>query len=89
MIESRCGITCSRCEYKTTMNCKGCISISKPFWGESCEVKSCAEAKTLNHCGECEKDIFPCECLIRFSYDKEQGDNGQRILQCKEWRNSK
>lgn len=27
----------------------------------------------------------PCEVLIQFSYDKEQGDDGARIKQCECW----
>lgn len=83
MIESRCGIVCSECEFKRQMKCKGCINITKPFWGESCPVKLCCEGKQLNNCGEC--DTFPCELLKRFAYDEEQGDNGKRIEQCKQW----
>lgn len=83
MIESRCGILCSSCEYREQMNCKGCISIDKPFWGESCQVKACCEEKNLAHCGQCQE--FPCEVLKTFSYDKEQGDEGVRIAQCWCW----
>ncbi len=82
MIESRCGILCSECEYKESMGCLGCLLIDNPFWGE-CPVKKCVEDKQLTHCGECEN--FPCELLNSFSYDKEQGDNGKRIVQCKMW----
>ena len=45
MIESRCGLLCSECEYKVQMNCGGCVHIKKPFWGESCPVKACCESK--------------------------------------------
>ena len=83
MIESRCGILCNECEYKEPMKCNGCLNIAKPFWGDQCPVKSCCESKALEHCGECE--TFPCELLKQFSYDKEQGDNGKRIEQCKKW----
>jgi len=83
VIESRCGILCSECEYKEKMNCKGCISIDKPFWGEKCTIKSCCEEKGFNHCGQCKK--FPCENLKAFSYDKSEGDDGKRIEQCKKW----
>ncbi|MCL2862388.1 MAG: DUF3795 domain-containing protein [Firmicutes bacterium] len=82
MIESRCGICCSRCEYKESMNCSGCTCIDNPFWG-SCDVKACCESKSLKNCGEC-KD-FLCDLLNQFSYDPEQGDNGKRIEQCREW----
>ncbi|WP_411682290.1 DUF3795 domain-containing protein [Clostridium thailandense] len=83
MIESRCGIICSECKYKEQMNCKGCVHISKPFWGEQCPVKFCCEDKELSHCGQCSS--FPCDLLKQFAYDKEQGDNGKRIEQCKKW----
>ena len=45
MVESRCGILCRECEYKEKMNCGGCVHIDKPFWGDSCPVKSCCEGK--------------------------------------------
>jgi hypothetical protein len=82
MIESRCGIKCSNCEYKEQMNCAGCVAISNPFWGD-CPVKGCCESKENGNCGEC--DQFPCGQLNQFAYDKEQGDDGARIMQCKIW----
>ena len=82
MIESRCGIVCSECAYKEKMNCKGCVNIDNPFWGE-CPVKKCCEEKQLENCGMCID--FPCDLLKKFAYDKEQGDNGKRIEQCKCW----
>ncbi len=84
MIESRCGILCSQCEFKEKMGCKGCTEIEKPFWGESCPVKRSCEEKKLAHCGEC--GAFPCEVLKAFAYDPQQGDNGLRIEQCRKWR---
>lgn len=84
-IESRCGLLCSQCEYREKIPCDGCINISKPFWGENCPVKSCCESKSLEHCGKCSD--FPCEQLTSFAYDKEQGDNGKRIEQCRKWLN--
>lgn len=83
MIQSRCGILCDECEYRESMNCKGCVTMDKPFWGEACAVKSCCENKGLEHCGQC--NSFPCKTLNEFAYDKEQGDNGKRIEQCKAW----
>lgn len=83
MVESRCGLLCSQCAYREQMGCPGCAQISKPFWGESCPVKSCCEGKEQAHCGEC--GSFSCELLHQFAYDEKQGDNGQRIEQCKEW----
>ncbi len=53
MVESRCGILCSECEYREQMGCAGCIHIDKPFWGEGCPLKTCSEEKKLEHCGQC------------------------------------
>ncbi len=83
MIQSRCGLLCSNCEYKESMGCNGCTAIKKPFWGESCPVKSCCEGKEHQHCGECGE--FPCKLLNSFAYDEKQGDNGKRIEQCRSW----
>ena len=83
MVESRCGILCSKCEYQEKMNCKGCIAIDRPFWGDSCPVKSCCEEQKHNHCGECTD--FPCPLLIEFAYDEKEGDNGKRIETCRYW----
>lgn len=83
MIESRCGLECSKCEYREQMNCKGCIDIHKPFWGEACPVKNCCEDNKIKNCGECSR--FPCDLLHQFAYDEKQGDNGKRIEQCKKW----
>lgn len=59
MFESRCGVCCNQCERKEAVRCTGCATMEKPFWGGECGVKSCCEAKGLNHCGECPD--FPCE----------------------------
>ena len=83
MVESRCGLLCSKCEYREKMNCKGCVAISKPFWGDACPVKNCCEGKKHEHCGGCSD--LPCDLLKQFSYDKAQGDDGKRIEQCREW----
>ncbi|MCI8296797.1 MAG: DUF3795 domain-containing protein [Lachnospiraceae bacterium] len=83
MVESRCGLTCSGCPYREQMGCKGCVNIEKPFWGESCPVSSCCGTKGHEHCGQCES--FPCDLLKQFAFDEEQGDNGQRIEQCRRW----
>ncbi len=83
IIESRCGIRCSDCDYKEKMNCKGCVNIDKPIWGDECPVKKCCEDKKLENCGLC--NDFPCELLNQFAYDEDQGDNGLRIEHCKKW----
>ena len=83
-VESRCGLLCSACGYREQMNCKGCVNIPRPFWGESCPVKACCEGRGLAHCGLCEK--FPCGLLEQFAWDKEQGDEGERIRTCERWK---
>ena len=83
MITSRCGILCSECAYKEQVGCTMCVRIDKPFWGECCPVKACCEEKGKEHCGQCSQ--FPCELLNQFAYDKEQGDGGKRIEQCRKW----
>lgn len=82
MIESRCGILCSQCEYREQCG-GGCTIISKPFWGDSCPVKDCCEGRGHEHCGQCSE--FPCTLLTQFAYDIEQGDNGKRIETCRGW----
>lgn len=83
MVESRCGLVCSTCTYREQMNCSGCTNIDKPFWADNCPVKACCEKQFYAHCGQCTQ--FPCSLLEQFAYDKEQGDDGQRIVQCKTW----
>ncbi|MBP3888916.1 MAG: DUF3795 domain-containing protein [Cellulosilyticum sp.] len=83
-IESRCGILCSECGYREQVGCKGCVAMDKPFWGESCPVKSCCEDKEQAHCGQCQN--FACQVLHQMAYNENQGDNGKRIEQCKKWR---
>ena len=84
MIESRCGIICGECGFREQMGCSGCTQIQKPFWGDSCLVKSCYEEKSHAHCGQCAS--FPCPLLNQFAYDEKQGDSGKRIEQCGKWK---
>lgn len=83
MVESRCGLCCGSCAYREATGCQGCLAMDKPFWGESCPVKSCCEAKGHEHCGLCPD--FPCPLLHQFAYDENQGDKGARIAQCHQW----
>lgn len=85
MIDSRCGLHCTGCEFKDSCGCGGCIETSgHPFHGE-CPVAVCCQNRGLTHCGEC-PDI-PCELLMQYSCDPEHGDNpcGARIEQCRRW----
>ena len=81
---ARCGTYCGDCEYRVKTNCPGCIqAMGKMFWGE-CRVAKCCLAKELDNCGFC--DNFPCDLLKEFAYDKEQGDNGERIRNLEAWK---
>ncbi len=85
MIESRCGILCSKCSFLKENKCNGCVNIENPFWG-SCPVKSCCENKKQEHCGKCTQ--FPCTQLHEYAYAEHEGDNGVRLDQCKIWQAS-
>ena len=53
MVDSRCGLHCTGCEYKETCGCNGCIETNgHPFHGE-CPVAVCCQDKGFLHCGEC------------------------------------
>lgn len=82
-VESRCGICCSQCDFKKSGTCQGCLEMMKPFWGDMCPIKTCAQDKKFNCCGECKE--FPCALLKSFAYDEKQGDNGLRIENCEKW----
>lgn len=85
MIDSRCGLHCTDCEYREPCNCGGCIETNgRPFHGE-CPVAVCCQDRGFVHCGECPE--LPCELLMRYSCDPEQGDTpyGARIEQCRRW----
>lgn len=85
VIDSRCGLHCTGCEWKVSCGCKGCIETSgNPFHGE-CPVAKCCQDKGFVHCGEC-PDI-PCGFLKEYSCDPEHGDipDGGRIEQCRRW----
>lgn len=78
--DTYCGLSCKDCKYKETANCGGCIATQgNPFNGK-CEVAECAKSRGKRFCGECEN--IPCDILKRYSFDKEQGDNGKRIENC-------
>ncbi len=83
MIDSRCGILCSECEFRESKGCEGCVTMQMPFWGEECPIKTCCETKGLEFCGQCE--FFPCDILFQYSFDAEHGDQGLRIEQCRRW----
>lgn len=47
MVDSRCGLHCTGCEYKKTCGCGGCIETNgHPFHGE-CPVECVARTKVL------------------------------------------
>ena len=84
MVESRCGLCCSKfnCKEDYGFDCDGCVNIKSAPWGE-CGVKVCCENRKHDHCGECAD--FPCDILKKFSYDETHGDDGKRIEQCRKW----
>ena len=85
VIDSRCGLHCSDCEFKKPFNCGGCIETNgHPFHGE-CPVAVCCQSKGYIHCGQC-PDI-PCKLLWDYSCDEAHGDTpkGARIEVCKKW----
>ena len=87
MVDSKCGLHCSTCTYKESHGCGGCIETKgNPFHG-SCPVASYCIDKNIPHCGECPE--IPCQLLTEYSYDKEHGDNGNRIKQCIAWAKEK
>lgn len=86
MVDSRCGLHCTGCNYIEACGCGGCIETNgHPFHGE-CPVAICCQNKEIEHCGECLN--FPCDLLKQYSYDSEHGDKpkGLRIEQCKKWK---
>ncbi|MDD2649007.1 MAG: DUF3795 domain-containing protein [Eubacteriales bacterium] len=80
-IDTYCGLSCKDCTFREQCGCKGCIATGgKPFHGK-CDVAECAVKKQVTFCGSCES--FPCEILKSYSFDKEHGDNGARIENCR------
>ncbi len=79
MCESRCGMLCSCCAEKDKYGCEGCLSDNS---GE-CEIKVCCDKKGIPHCGLC--CDFPCDLLRNTSFDDADGDDGERLLNCKKW----
>jgi hypothetical protein len=97
-IDSYCGLSCEACEFKTKMNCGGCVATNgKPFWysaGSTCAVAECVKGKqaaggSLSFCGECSG--FPCKTLQGYSDDPEHGDKpaGTRVERCKKLKTKK
>lgn len=86
MVDSRCGLHCSDCDWKESNGCGGCIETGgHPFHGE-CPIAICCQKKSLVHCGEC--DVIPCGKLYAYSYlDPEHGDKAQgaRVEVCRRW----
>jgi hypothetical protein len=72
-----CGLDCQTCTYRETSNCPGCQASKGHLFWENCPLASCCIEKELAHCSDCER--FPCEQLTAFAFDKDHGDNGQRI----------
>jgi hypothetical protein len=86
LITTYCGLDCTGCEWREPCNCNGCVS-SKGFpfhcKEKACPIASCAINRDIIFCGMC-KD-FPCQLLIDYSCDKDDGDtpSGARIEACR------
>ena len=48
MIESRCGLRCSDCNFRESMGCKGCVNMDKPFWADSCPVNHAVKRRACS-----------------------------------------
>lgn len=82
-----CGTYCGVCEWKEKTNCPGCQACQgKPFWGE-CSIAKCSINNEYNHCGHCPN--LPCDKLQDAFNNKEHGDNGERLINLKNWANGK
>jgi hypothetical protein len=82
-----CGAYCGECEWKAKTNCPGCQACQgKLFWGE-CKLAKCAIDKGYNHCGVCTK--LPCNKLQNAFNDPGHGDNGERLINLKNWASGK
>ena len=64
-------------ESRCGLLCGGCE------YRESMGCAGCVNIEKPFH-GACPE--FPCEQLHSYAYDPEQGDNGQRLVQCRKWR---
>ena len=86
MYEARCGMCGDESERKEEVHCTGCGTMEKTSWGGDCGVKSCCEARRLNHCGECEE--FPC--TMEATMGAERGfDPAPRLEHCRKWAGEK
>lgn len=78
-----CGAYCGTCEWKSQMNCPGCLTAKGDmFWG-ACGVAKCVIAKGILHCGFCSE--LPCELLLQYCDNPEHGDNGERLANLRAW----
>ena len=83
----RCGTYCGVCEWREKTSCPGCQECNgKPFWG-NCAVAKCSIEKGLNHCGHCSD--LPCEVLVAAYNTPGHEDNGERLLNLKNWASGK
>lgn len=82
-----CGAYCGICEWREKTNCPGCQACqSTVFWGK-CSIAECSINKGYTHCGYCAD--LPCDKLQDIFDDKEHGDNGERLINLKNWVNGK
>ena len=78
-----CGTYCETCDWKDRMSCRGCKAYGgNVFWGK-CKIAICAVNNGYTHCGECTK--MPCEILQEAFNNPDHGDNGERIINLRNW----
>lgn len=83
----RCGTYCGVCEWKDRTGCPGCQECKgRPFWGV-CSVSMCSIEKGINHCGNCLE--VPCERLNAAYNTPGHEDNGERLINLKNWAKGK
>ncbi|MFI3325848.1 MAG: DUF3795 domain-containing protein [Clostridia bacterium] len=69
IVDSRCGLHCTGCDWKEGHSCGGCIETNgNPFHGE-CPVAVCCQEKGNTHCRPCSN--IPCVLLTSYSFDKQ------------------
>lgn len=84
---ARCGAYCGNCDWREKTNCPGCQkSCGNMFWGE-CVIAKCSADNGFNHCGHCLK--LPCDKLQEAFDNPEHGDNGERLINLKNWASGK
>lgn len=82
-----CGAYCEDCGWREKTNCPGCQACKgNMFWGQ-CSIAKCSIESGISHCGHCLK--LPCDKLQEAFDNPEHGDNGERLINLKNWARGK